>query len=88
MKKTTKEFNYSKSITKLYASVKEILIKKVQEKEATYTYKTISDLKEKAVLYLPTELQSYAIALYGLVMYPRDEAYEYNILLSIYNDLK
>ncbi len=88
MKKTTSELDYSKSITKLYTNVKEILVKKVQEKESTYTYKTISDLKEKAVLYLPTELQSYAIALYGLVMYPRDEAYEYNMLLSIYNDLK
>ena len=89
MEKTaTKNASYSKSITNLYTNIKDILVEKVKEKDSNYTYKTIGELKDKAILYLPTEMQGYAIALYSLVMYPKDEVFEYNALLNIYNDLK
>lgn len=80
--------NYSKSITTLYNNIKEILIEKIKEKKSDYTYVTIEDLKNKAILYLPTNMQSCAIVLNKLVMSPMDEAYEYNMLLNIYENLK
>lgn len=83
MKTNAKE----KSITTLVNDIKNILIKEVKEQKSDYKYISISDLKDKSILYLPTEMQSYAIALYRLVMNPSDEAYEYSMLLNIYNDL-
>lgn len=88
MKQLTNEINYSKSITKLYNDIKEILIEKIKEENSDYNYVTISDLRKNAILYLSSEMQSYAIALHNLVMQPRDEVYEYNMLLNIYEDLK
>ena len=64
MKQLITKIDYSKSITKLYNDIKEILIKKIKEENADYQFVTISDLRKNAILYLPRELQSYAIVLH------------------------
>ena len=88
MKKTTTNVNYSKSINNLFVEIKSILVEKIKQKNSNYTYVTLSDLKNNAILYLPTEAQSCAIAFYQLVMQPKDEKYEYQMLLNIYENLK
>lgn len=79
--------NYSNCITVLFNEIKNILIEKIKEKDSTYKYVTIGDLKNKAIKYLSTQLQSYAIALYTLVMQPEDELFELEVLLNMYEEL-
>ena len=88
MEKSIKKINYSKSIKNLFDDIKEILINEVKAENSEYEYISLNGLKENAILYLPTKSQSCAIALYNLVMNPKDEAYEYRMLLNIYNNLK
>ena len=86
--RTNKEINYSRSIQALFRAIKKKLIKKIKEKDSNYEYESIDELENKAILCLPTRLQSCAIALHKLVMHPKDEAFEYNMLLNIYKNLK
>ena len=76
-----------KTISTLADEIKKILVEEIKVKKSDYKYISLSDLKDKSIIYLPTEMQSYAIALYRLIMNPCDEAYEYKMLLNIYNDL-
>lgn len=79
--------DYSKCIVILFDEIKSILISKIKDKNPDYVYTTIGDLKNKSIRYLSTDLQSYAIAIYTLVMQPEDEAFELSLLLNIYEEL-
>ena len=83
-----KKLDYSKSIPNLYDKIKKIIVSKIKEKHSEYEYESLGDMKNKAILYLPIKFQSCAIALYKLVMRPKDEAFEYKMLKNIYKDLK
>lgn len=87
LKSRLEDKDYSKCIVILFDEIKSILINKVKEKNPNYVYKTIGDLKNQSIRYLPTDLQSYSIALYTLVMQPEDETFELNLLLNIYEEL-
>ena len=83
-----KEKDYSNCIFILYNEIKNILIEKIKEKNPSYVYITIGDLKNKASRYLSSDLQSYAIILYTLVINPEeDELYTLNLLFEIYKQL-
>ena len=83
-----KEKDYSNCIYLLFNEIKDILVKKVKEKNPNYVYITIGDLKNKALRYLSSDLQSYAIILYTLAMDPEeDELYTLNLLFEIYKSL-
>lgn len=87
LKSHLEDKDYSKCIVILFDEIKSILINKVKEKNPNYVYKTIGDLKNQSIKYLSTDLQSYSIALYTLVMQPEDETFELNVLLNIYEEL-
>lgn len=83
-----KEKDYSNCIFLLFNEIKNILIEKIKEKNPNYVYITIGDLKNKSLKYLSSDLQSYAIILYTLVINPEeDELYTLNLLFEIYKTL-
>jgi len=83
-----KEKDYSNCIYLLFNEIKNILIEKIKEKNPNYVYITIGDLKNKSLKYLSSDLQSYAIILYTLVINPEeDELYTLNLLFEIYKAL-
>lgn len=79
--------NYSECIVILFNKIKNILIDKIKLKNKQYNYTNINDFKENALKYLPIKMQSYAMWLHSLVMYPNDSEFEFKILLNIYNEL-
>ena len=83
-----KEKDYSNCIFLLFNEIKNILIEKIKEKNPNYVYITIGDLKNKSLKYLSSDLKSYAIILYTLVINPEeDELYTLNLLFEIYKTL-
>lgn len=86
--KKIKQKDYSNCIFLLFTEIKNTLVNEIKKKKNDYVYITIGDLKNKALKYLPSDLQSYAIILYTQTINPEDdELYTLNLFFEIYKDL-